>query len=157
MPSAAPLHFCCKNLHLTAQVLHEATPKTLLSFATWAHVPTKAVSRQAIGLQLLLQPAESFPPLIVWHFIRRATDPKLEKPLGEAQPAAQSHPCLPSVGGHVTLCRWCYSCQPTSMNWLARICFASSKERSPAALIPGELHLGACTSPRGLRAQFTVN
>lgn len=76
--------------------------------------------------------------------------------MGEAQAAAQSYPCLLSVTGQVTLCRWCYSCQPT-MNWLAWSHFASSKERSPAALPPGKLQSGACTSLRGLRPQCTAN
>lgn len=104
----------------------------LLSFATWGKRATSWPSFQGneqtgyLDYNFLCSPsAENFPPLIVGHFIRKATDHELEKPLGKAWPVAQSHPCLPSIGGWVTLGRWCYSCQPVTMNWSAWSSFAS--------------------------------
>lgn len=156
----------CTSLHLAAEVLYKATHVVptaefeMLQFCCvreedhrLALLPRQWADRLP-GLQLFIQPVSWKFPFSVWHFVRKATDCELEKPLGEAQPAAQSYP---SVSDRVPLHRWCYSYQLVTVNWSAWRRFDSSKEVALPALVPGELHPGACTHPRGLRAQFTVN
>lgn len=93
--------------------------------------------------------AENFSPLILWRFVRKATDRKLEKPLSAAQPAARSHPCLPSVSDRVTFHTRCYSCQPMTVNCSAWSRFAGTREVSCSSCPWGSSILVPAQVPEG--------
>lgn len=90
--------------------------------------------------------------LLVWHFIRKATDPALQKLMEEAQLAMFAIPGLP---GHLTLT----VLQHHANQWLCTGelgVILLVQERGLLKLL-GVLHPSVCKGPRRYRVQITVN